>query len=76
MAATVAMAMGLGATTVVVPGAGAQTMQLLNSSSSTVRAAYEPLPDDIKQQTEEAMLARANEQNNSMNLLATGKGPG
>ena len=76
MAATVAMAMGLGATTVVAPGAGAQTMQLLNSSSSTVRAAYEPLPDDIKQQTEEAMLARANEQNNSMNLLATGKGPG
>ncbi|MBP3948407.1 hypothetical protein [Corynebacterium sp. Marseille-P3884] len=76
MAATIAMTMGLGATTVVAPDAGAQTLQLLQSKSPEVRAAYEPLPDDVKQQTEEALLARNNEENRGVNLLGSGKGPG
>ena len=76
MAATIAMTMGLGATTVVAPVSGAQTMALLQSDSQTVRAAYEPLPDDVKQQTEGSLLDRKNEESISVNLLGTGKGPG
>gem|GEM_PF-3234935 len=76
MAATIAMTMGLGATTVVAPVSGAQTMALLQSDSQTVRAAYEPLPDDVTQQTESSLLDRKNEENISVNLLGTGKGPG
>ena len=49
MAATIAMTMGLGATTVVAPDAGAQTLQLLQSPSAEVVQQYEELsPEDEK----------------------------
>ena len=46
MAATIAMTMGLGATTVVAPDAGAQTLQLLKSPSAEVVQQYDKLSQE------------------------------